>query len=83
MSDMDESVARVYRQLAEDRAVQSIRRLMRLPADEQFAVAARAVEEAAGVLAVITSFYTHPRSEIAEKFDGQITQLPVIAASLE
>ena len=56
---------------------------MLLPQDKQFATAAQAVAEAAGVLALITSFYAHPGSEIAEKFDGQVTQLLVIAASLE
>ena len=79
----NERVRRLYRLRAEDRAVHSIRRLMLLPDDEHFAVAARAVEDAAGVLAVIRSFHTQPGSEIAAKFDGQVAQLLVIAASLE
>jgi hypothetical protein len=78
-----ESVALLYLKLAEDRAVQSSRRLLRLPVDQQFAAAARALTQAAGALAVITTFYTHPGSEISDKFDGQVQELIALAASLE
>jgi len=78
-----ERAGRLYRQLAEDRAVQASRRLLRLPVDQQFAVAARAVAQAAGALAVIASFYTRPRSELGDRLDGQVAQLLVIAACLE
>ena len=79
----NERVRRLYRQRAEDRAVQSIRRLMLLPADQQLAAGARAVADAAGVLAVVTTVFTDPGSDISNKFNDQITQLLVIAASHE
>ena len=78
-SDTTRVLLRLYRQVAEDRAVQSSRRPLRLPVDEQFATAARAVGEAAGALAVIASFYTDPDSEL----DGSLAQLLAIAVGLE
>ena len=81
MSGENESqrVRRLYRQRAEDRAVQSIRWLMCLPADQQLAAGARAVADAAGVLAVITTVFTDPHSDIGDKFNDQITALLVLA----
>ena len=83
MSGPCESLEGLYRELALDRALHSMKRLVRLPADRQLTIAARTLERAAGALAVITAAYTSPRTEIADRWGRQIEELIAIAASLQ
>ena len=79
---MSESLERLYRQRAHDRALHDMTRLLRLPEDRQLAASARTLERAAGALAVLSAAY-NPSSEMADKLIGQIDELITIAAGLE
>ncbi len=82
MSGPCDSLEGLYRERAFDRALHSMRRLLRLPAERQLTSAARTLERAAGALAVITAAYS-PRTEIADRWEKQIEELLTIAASLQ
>jgi len=56
---------------------------LRVPVDQQFAAAGRAVAQAAGALAVIASSYTQRAQRARRQLDGQVAELLVIAACLE
>lgn len=83
-SDPNLHVVDLYVWLAADRAVEAHSTLRHsATATELLAQSARALEDAAGTLTVLSEMYADEREEFSRVLKGQVTALLVLAAQFE